>query len=387
MARNLVCAIDIGSNQIKVLVAEWKRGSKKPRVLGAGVASVAGIRRGSVFDIDDAAESIGRAVGEAEKVAGTTIKNAFVAIGGSDISCVRARGIAAVSRADGEISSHDVERAIINAEHDCRMPNREVIHKIPLMFRIDNDLQAKDPVGMTGARLEAEILFITGLKQNIKNAVKAVEAAGVSVGNLLVSSVAASRAVLDSQQKEVGVAVVDIGGSNVSTLVFEEGLPIFLETFSMGSENITKDIAIMLKVSLSEAENLKLSYSPNKNMEKKLRDVIEARVSEILEIAHKQLKKSGRDRLLPAGVVLIGGGAGLDGIKDLAKDELNLPVEIGVFDFFSVSDDNLLLPSWAVCTGLCVLAFDEEYGSKQLGVEIVKATGGMMSKWLRAFLP
>lgn len=387
MARNYVCAIDIGSNQVKVLIADWKRGSKKPRILGAGTASVAGIRRGCVFDIDDAAESIGKALQEAEKSAGTTIKNAFVSIGGSDISCVRSRGIAAVSRADGEISSHDIERVIVNAEHECRMPNREIIHKIPLIFRIDNDLESKDPVGMTGARLEAEILFITGLKQNIKNAVKAVEAAGVTVDNLIVSSLAASRVVLDTQQKEVGVAVVDIGGANVSTLVFEEGLPIFLETFPMGSENITKDIAIILQVSLAEAENLKLSYTSGKSIDKKLRDVIEARVNEILEVVEKHLKKSGRERLLPAGVVLIGGGSELNGIKDSAKDSLHLPVEIGVFDFFSASDDNLSSPSWAACSGLCVLAFDEEYGSKQLGVKIVRLTGGVMAKWLRAFLP
>ncbi|MBI4134994.1 MAG: cell division protein FtsA [Candidatus Sungbacteria bacterium] len=356
MARNAVLGLDVGSAMVHAMIAEFpSRG--EPRALGVGVAPASGIRRGVVIDLDEATRSIRRALEDASTEAGVLPKAVYVAVGGPHISIAASRGVIAVSRADGEISEEDVRRVLTAAESFIpKNPNREILHIIPREFRVDNEGGIKDPLGMNGVRLEVDALIVDTSVSSLKNLTKCIEAAGCKIAEFVFSPLAASEVVLSKRQKELGVILVDIGGGTTNFAVFEEGRLIHAGGFPYGASHITNDIAIVLRTSVDVAEEIKLRYGHalpeqiskketirlSEFMEgeetlvprKEIAEIIEARFSDIFELMNKELKKINRTALLPAGAVLVGGGARIPGVVLVAKRELHLPAEPGDLSLF-----------------------------------------------------
>jgi len=347
----LIAGLDLGSTAVRLVVGQKSYPEDKLHIIGAAEAPAQGVSKGVVTSIEDAGASISACLTKAEKMIGLPIERAWVGISGSHIICQESKGVVAVSKIDGEVREEDVERAIEAARTVTTPPNYEILHVIPKSFIIDNQTGIKDPVGMTGVRLEVDAQIILGLSSQIKNLTKSVYQTGLDIEDLVLSILATSEAVVTNRQKELGVAVVNIGGATTSLVVFEEGDVIWAAVLPVGSEHITSDIAIGLRISIDAAERIKLEYGSAlpKDISRKdeidlkelsevesglvskkyIAEIIEARVEEIFDKVDKELRKVNRSGLLPAGVVLTGGGAKLPGIIEVAKRKLRLPASLG----------------------------------------------------------
>ncbi|MBI3273761.1 MAG: cell division protein FtsA [Candidatus Colwellbacteria bacterium] len=423
MTRAIITALDIGTSTVQTVVAEKKKGEEGLRILGIGMASAAGIRRGAVADQGDAMLSIRKAVDEARKSSGVPIKNVSLSVGGAQISVSSSRGVVAVSRADGEISPEDVRRSITAAESFVtRNPNKEIVHIIPRDFKIDNENGIKDPIGMHGVRLEVDSLIIENSVSSLKNLFKCVEGAGLKINDYLFSPLAASHAVLSKRQKELGVMLLDIGGGTASFMVFEEGVPIHAGVIPIGGAQVTNDIAIGLRVHVDAAERIKIAHgsclpeslskretikladfaqkeifgdSASQNHELlgsfprfQLAEIIEARLQDLFELLQKELKKIGRAELLPAGVVLVGGSATIPGIVELTKREMKLPVEIGVCREYQHAVDERLASAFSTVFGVLIFADTKSNGvANQWEKHLSHFQHSPFLKWLQSFLP
>ena len=371
----IIAGLDIGTNTIKLIICEKKQKEEDLHVLGTGEAVSSGVRKDVVIDIEKTAFAIKNALRIAQESSGQKIESVYVNIGGGHIFVTSSHGLISVSRADQKISDSDIERVIQAAQTFPLPPNREILQVFPKEFIVDGERGIKEPLGMQGVRLETEILALCGFSPFIKNLSQAVLSADLHINDLIPSSLASARAVLTLRQKELGVAVLDIGAGTTGLAVFEEGTLIHTNIFPIGSGNITNDIAIGLKTDIDTAEKIKLEFGSSmyfKNSkkgkisisssegnlvfsQKMLIDIVEARVSEIFYLVQKELKKISRSGLLPAGVVLTGGGAKMPKIVDVAKKELKLPARIGIpKGFFPVQED----PSLATACGLVIEGAD-----------------------------
>lgn len=355
MAEDLITGLDIGSTAVRVVVAQRAAaigGRETLQVIGAAEVPSEGISKGIINSIDDAVSSVSAAIERAERMVGAEIGSAWVGISGSHVLSQTSRGVIGVSRPDGEIREEDVTRAIEAAQTVATPPNYEILHVLPKSFVVDGQAGVKDPVGMTGIRLEVEAEIIQGLSSQVKNLTKCVYRTGIDIEDLVFGILATAEAVTTSRMRELGVAVLNIGGSTTSLIVFEGGDVLHTAVLPIGSEHVTSDVAIGLRISIESAEQFKIRYgtAQPKDITKKeeidLRDVgvqteetvsrkyvaeiIEARVEEIFEKVDHELKKVGRSGLLPAGVILTGGGAKLPGIADVAKQKLRLPASLGL---------------------------------------------------------
>lgn len=397
MGRNIITGIDVGSSVVRVVVAEERKGSS-PYILAATSKPSAGVRKGYITDVDLASQSIRSAIALAEKTAGVAIKHAYLAIGGISISSIKAKNSTTISRADTEVSELDIKRLFEQCESGLtNVSNKDILHKIPLSYKVDNEEVLGRPIGMKGSKLEMEVIFITALSQHVDDLIKAVENVGIAIEDVVAAPYAASFAALTTQQKEVGCVLANIGSSTVSIIVFEEGVPISLEVFPIGSTHITNDIALGLQIPIEEAEMIKVNYGAENVSKKKLSDIIDARLNDIFDLIEAHLKKINRNGLLPAGIILVGGGSNLISLEDVAKSSLKLPARIcdSLEKNFSKtqgqnSKDYILTdPAWSIPLGL-ILASDQ---ASELGTSnIVRAnmlgkTRVAFSKLLRNFLP
>jgi len=377
MARDIIIGLDVGTSAVKIIVVENRKGAEL-HALGTAQKTSNGLRHGYVIDQDATSEAISNAAKEVERVSSIPVKHAYVSIGGVKLEALKAKGTVIVSRADNEIAEDDIKRAIAQAESNLsRTANRTIIHRIPISYKIDGEIVLGKPIGMKGEKLEADILFVVCLSQHLFDLVKSVERAGISVDDIIAAPLAASYAALNKHQKEVGVVLVDIGAETTSLAVFEESSLLSLEVFPFGSNHITNDIALGLQISLEEAEDLKFNYVSD-NQKRKLTDVIEARLDDIFELIGNHLKKIGRSGLLPAGVVITGGGANLSNLEEFAKNALKLPVKIGTPAIpLKIHDKQINNPKWLVALGLSI------YGS-DVGPNIKISP---ILRWLKSFLP
>lgn len=408
----IIVGLDIGTCNVRVAVAKARDGFK-PQILGVGKAVSGGMRKGVVVDLDEAQKNIREAINLAERISGITVDEAFVGIGGSHISCRLSRGVIAVSRADGEISEEDKARAISAASAISLAPNREILHVLPRRFVVDGQEAIKDPVGMNGVRLEVDALIVEGATPFIKNLIKCVHEVDVDEAELLLTCLADSRAVLTKRQKELGVLLLDFGGGTTGLTVYEEGDILHCQILPVGSMHVSNDIAIGLRTSIDAAEKIKLEYGsavPSVIGKKEMIDlekfgepagqvarlqvaeIIEARVSEILDLVNKELKKIDRAGLLPAGVVLVGGGAKLPGLVELTKEKLKLPVQIGYPQGLEGIIDQVDDPEFATACGLILSALSDdikpEGRSSFSGLsDNFGPTVNKIKKWLKGFAP
>lgn len=405
---NYIIGLDVGSSNIKCVVGEILP-NLPLQIVGANVSESHGIRKGQVFDIEDASESIEKNLEEIERKIGEKINEVTVSIGGSHIQSMSSRGVVAVSRADGEISEEDISRVLKAAEAVSLPKNKEIIHILPKEFIVDKEGGIKDPIGMHGVRLEVEAEIIFGSSPYINNLFKAVENLGYSVESLVFSTLAASEAVLSKRQKELGVAVLDIGAGSTGLCVFEEENLISASVLPVGASHITNDIAIAFQLPIDIAEKLKLKYGIAQaekiskkeeiNLEelggekgkiisrKELIEVIEARNNEILDLVTKELKKIQRERLLPAGIVLVGGGAKMPGMEDLVKKELHLPCQIGFPKEVEGIVDKIDDPTFATAVGLLFFNLNENNPKRSQGKFQVGKSFSKVKKWFEDLLP
>ncbi len=391
--RNITVGIDIGTYQVKVVVAELVKENEKlsPRIIGTGFAESKGLRHGYIINSKDVTGSIKTAVELAEKASGVRIRKAFVAIGGIGLQSVTSTASVMVSRADLEITDLDISKAAQLCEEDlptALIQNRRVLHSIPLSYKIDGKaVYAKTPLGMKAGRLEIRMLFITCLEPHLNDLMQAVEEAGIEIIDVMASPIAASFVTLTKSQKIAGCVLANIGAETISIVVFENNIPISLEVFQIGSTDITNDIALGLKIPLEEAESMKIGRLGSGSFsKKKLEEIIHARLSDMFELIENHLKKIGRSGLLPAGIFLSGGGGNIGTIEDFAKVALKLPSRIASLN---LADPKARIKdsTWAVAYGLCMLGFSKE-DKKELGVKVsFNETKEKILGWIKQFLP
>jgi len=413
---NIIVGIDIGSSSIKVVVAEQVRGEEAPRVIAVATNPSSGIRRGVIIDADDISKVLSETLQAAQRMGGVNFSHAILNIGGADIAFQNSKGVVAVGRADGEVIEDDINRVINEAQVIPLPMNKEIIHVIPRKYRLDDQDNIKDPLGMKGVRLEVDALIIQTSSSQVKNITKCAYQAGIEIEDLALEPLAASTAILTKKQKELGVMLVNIGAGTTSLAVYEEGELVHVAIIPVGAGHITNDIAIGLRTSVDVAEKIKLEYgcALARDVNKKegidlskfdtqedevvsrhhVAEIIEARLEEIFDFVLKELKDIGRAGLLPAGAVLVGGGARMPQIVELAKERLRLPIQIGFPTGFGGILDKVDDPSFATVAGL-VLWGKELPGRKQHGP--AQAFGGIsknasqtmdkMRGWIGKFLP
>lgn len=341
--------IDIGNT--KVITCVGKIDGSSIDIIGIGKSSNQGIRRGVIVDIEETVSAISASLEEAERMSGVPIENATVGISGPYIESEQSRGVIAVSRPDGEIVEEDAFRALEAARAIPSKPNREVLHILPQYYTVDGTETIKDPVGMTGIRLEVIANIITSSLNAVKSVGRSVEQAGVKISNLVFSPLATAKVLLSRRQMEIGVMLVDIGASTTSFVVYEEGELVTCGVVPVGSMHITNDIAIGLRTHLDMADLIKIRHGyalPDKIGEKEeidlskidknetgsasvkyVAEIIEARLNEIFLIIRDNLEKNNVNTSLPAGIIITGGGSKLDGLVEMVKDTMRLPAQIG----------------------------------------------------------
>ncbi len=394
MSRTISVGIDIGTYQIKVVAAETvseKEDRVLPRIVGTGLTESRGLRHGYIVSDIDTVRGLKQAFRQVEKTTGIKIKRAFMSAGGISLGSIVAHGSAIISRADSEVTAIDLTRAAEASEEtipQSYIANRRIIHAIPLHYKIDGKLVLGKPEGMRGSKIEVRMLYITTLEQHLHDLIAVVEECGVAVDDVVAAPIAASLVTLSKTQKMAGCVLANIGAETVSVIVFENNIPQSLEVFPIGSTDITNDIALGLKIPLEEAEQIKLGAITGTNYpRKKLEEIVEARLSDIFELIDAHLKKIGRSGLLPAGIVLTGGGAGLGNIEHFAKVSLKLPSRVALPNIGKDAREKITVrdASWSVAHGLCILGLSNEEGP--LGMEFARTTKNKLISWLRQFLP
>ncbi|MBX4198457.1 cell division protein FtsA [Candidatus Parcubacteria bacterium] len=391
MARNITVGIDVGTHTVKVVVAELVRNKEKtfPKIIGTGTAETKGLRHGYIMSQADATRSIKSALRQAEKSSGIQIKKAFVSVGGLGVNGIVTQSSVIVSRGDSEITDLDVQKTLEACENELPSSfslNRKVIHSVPISYKIDGRVVLGRPQGMKGMKLEARTLFVTCLEQHLNDLIQVLADAGVEVEDVMAGPLAASLVGLSKTQKIAGCILANIGAETVSTVVFENNIPISLEVFPIGSVDVTHDIALGLKIPLEEAERVKVGGDSNVSYSrKKLEEIIEARLSDIFELIENHLKKIGRNGLLPAGIILTGGGSATTNVEDVAKATLKLPTKITEIHI-DADTRGLKNSVWTVAYGLCILGFTQG-DEPSIGIKIARTTTNNILAWIKQFLP
>src|SRR6185503_8256908 len=385
-----IVGLDIGTHLIRVIQAKLEADGTL-NVIGIGQADSQGMRKGVIVDIEEAVSSISQALERLERMTGVPVASATVSIGGGHVVAMDSKGVIAISRADGEIGENDVVRVVDASQAVSIPPNREVIHVIPKTFTLDGQGGIKDPLGMTGVRLEVETLIIHASLPYVKNLSKAVMQTGLEIEQLVVSPLASSQAVLSRKQRELGVVVVDLGAGTTSVAVYEEDNLLHTAVIPIGGMHVTNDIAIGLRCTVDTAEKVKLhaghaipksvdrheqvnlaKFDPEEDTQVArgtICEIIEARLDEIFDFVTAELKKINRDGKLPAGVVLTGGGAHLPGVAEFAKAKLRLPSQVATPSNLQTVIDTVGDPSFATVAGLVIWAsrYAKPFGGPGLG--------------------
>ena len=378
---NTLVGIDIGTTKVAVTVGRVDEGLIS--IIGFSRMPTSGVRKGIITDVEDTVSSVTSALEEAERVSGMSIASASVSIGGAHITSTFSKGVVAVSRADGEITESDINRVMEAAQTVALPPNREIIHVIPKYYIVDGQEGIADPIGMTGIRLEVEAVVVSGATSAIKNLVKCLQQTGVRIESMVFAPLAAAQVLVSKKQKELGLAVIDIGGGTTNMAIFENGDILHCAVLPIGSMHITNDIAIGLRTSLEVAEKIKINFGSalpdnisesetinlanfdpqdNQKVERKyVSEIIHARLMEIFSMIREELRKIGKDGMLPAGIVFTGGGSNLEDLIVLAKEELRLPAQIGM-PLFEMSGlvDKIDPSIYSTSTGLILHSLENQ---------------------------
>jgi cell division protein FtsA len=386
--------LDIGTTKISCIIAEMKDAGELS-IVGIGNAPSEGLRRGVVVDLEKTVGSIQRAVEEAERMAGVPVKGVYAGIAGDHIRSINSRGVIAVSRKDNEIGPADVERVVEAAKAIAIPTDREIIHVIPQEFIVDDQDGIHDPVGMSGVRLEAEVHIITGAVTSAKNICRAIQRAGYKVHDLVLEPLASSHAVLGRDERDLGVALLDIGGGTTDVAVFFASTIRHTAIIPCGGANVTNDIAIGLRTPIDKAEAIKIQHgcalaalvssadtvsvsgvggrSDREISRHVLASMIEPRMEEIFALANKEVKKNHFAELLGGGVVLTGGTSLMSGVVELAEQVFEMPVRLGLPGGLGGLSANVADPRFSTGVGLVLHA---AHGDDGEGIPTQKRTNG-----------
>lgn len=386
--RRIATGIDIGTHQTKIVVVEEVRtqSGSVPRIIGTAVVPSSGMRHGYVVDAEDAAASLRNAKRQAENMAKVPIKNAFLAVGGISLDEARASGSAMVARADQEITELDMEKVQESARHagESQFLNRRVLHEIPLEYRVDGMKVLGDPIGLRGGRLEADYLFITCLESHAASLTDVAESADIDIIDWMASPLAGSYVTLSKDQKMKGCVLANIGAETLSIVVYDENVPVSVKVFPAGGSTITDELALGFRVSLEEAERIKMGrLGGSMYPKKKVDDIIHGRFRTMFDLVDKHLKAIGKRGNLPAGIILSGGAAGQGQVTDIAKGALALPSRLA--DMQTPPDARIKDATWAVAYGLALwgLTGDTDTPKKKH----FAGTGKSIRRFLEQFLP
>ena len=424
MAREkIIVGIDVGSSKIATLIATSSEGELT--VIGVSTSTSKGIRKGQIVDIDEAVSDIAEGLEAAERMAGVSASSCFVSVGGVHISSINSRGVVAVAGGENEISSDDVVRVVEAAQAISTPSSREIIHVIPRDFIVDSQEGIKDPVGMTGVRLEVETHIITGAATSLRNLDKCIQHVGIDVEQPVFSGIASAESTLTDTERELGVALVDIGGGTTDVALFVDGSIAHSAVIPIGGKNITNDLAIGLRSSLEAAEKIKLALSgKEKNGEREKEEggerrkggeidvakfgvtedignlskttltdgIIKPRLTEIFTLVGMEIKRAGFAGLLPAGLVITGGAANTILLPNVGKDVLRMPVRVAEPKGVSGLIDEISNPAYATSIGL--LTFGEKIAVSAPRVSISLGRGKNLADvvrkltgWIRGLLP
>lgn len=417
MKEEIIAGLDVGSTAIRLVIGQKidTPTGEELQIIGAVSSPTAGVNKGVVSSIEETTSSISACLEKAERLIGVPISSVWVSINDPHIKCERSKGVVAVSKGDGEINEVDVSRAVEAAQALAVPVNYEILHVIPISFTVDSQTDIKNPVGMSGIRLEVETLIIQGLSTQIKNLTKAIYRTGLEIDELVLSPLASAEAVLTLKQKELGVALVNIGSSTTSLAVYEERNLLHAAILPIGSEHITADIAIGLRCPINLAERIKREYGTcnpalvdreeevdvrnlvkeedvNDDIETVSRhyvsEIIEARVEEILDKIDNELKYIDRSGMLPAGAVFVGSGAELDGLVDLAKRQLRLPASVGTPRNLNVVIDKVKSPEFMTALGLVIWGSNNATGGQSGdGFRKMNKIFGKVKGWAKRIIP
>lgn len=403
---DLIVGLDIGTTKVCAIIGEIGE-EEQLEIVGVGSSSSAGVRRGVVVNLDATVKSVAKAIKEAELMAGVEVKSVYAGIAGNHIKGINNNGVVVVSSrgSGGEIRETDVKRVIDTAKGVSIPADREIIHVVPQQYIIDGQEGIKDPAGMSGVRLEAEVHIITGSITSIQNIIKGINQAGYEVEDIVFKPLAASYATLTKDEKDLGVVLVDIGGGTSDMVIFVEGSIWHTEVLPIGGENITRDISVGLRTPMLEAEEIKKKHgcalssliSDDETIEvpsvggrksrslprQVLVEIIEPRMEEIFSRINRQIRMTGYENLISSGIVLVGGTSILPGTAELAEKVFDLPVRIGEPVGVKGLIDVVSSPLYATGVGLVLYGRDqnEEDGrEKSIFDKIGRAFKGLTDK-------
>ncbi len=373
----IIVGLDIGTTKIACIVGEVTEDGVD--IIGIGTSPSKGMRRGNVVNIDATVTSIRQAVDEAENMAGCEISSVYAAISGPNVRGMNKNGIVAIK--DKEIRSADIARVLDQAKAVAIPMDREVLHVLPQQYLVDDQDGIRDPLGMAGVRLEAKVHIVTSLVASVQNVIRCANRCNLQVADIVLESLAASQAVLEDDEKELGVALVDIGGGTCDIMVYADGAIVHTSVIELGGERVTNDIATLLRTPLDAAEKLKRKYGcansalvdqseimeipstggrgPRQIKRYELVQVIEPRIEEIFEFVKKDLMRSGYYDSLGAGIVLTGGATVMEGITEIAEQVLELPTRRGAPTKIGGLVDVVRSPSYSTGVGLVMFGADQ----------------------------
>lgn len=398
----LVVGLDIGTTKICVVVGEASK--QGVDIVGIGMSPSTGLRKGVVVNIEQTVQSIKKALEEAELLAGCEIRNVFAGIAGSHIMGFNSHGVIAVK--GGEVTSRDIERVIDAAKAVAIPLDRELIHILPQEYIVDNQRGIEDPLGMAGVRLEARVHMVTGAVSSAQNIVRSCHRAGLDVSGIVLESLASAKAVLSEEEKEIGVALVDIGGGTTDLSVFGNDAIKHISVLPLGGMNLTNDIAFGLRTPMKSAEQLKIAHScalaslvqNNEVIEvasvgdreartiskRVLAEICEPRVEEILGLVDQELVRSGYKDMVGAGVVLTGGSSQIEGIEELGEQIFDLPTRVGAPRGFGGLTDIVNNPAYSTAVGLLQWGAEKNKEDLRFGIRekgIFNRILAIMRKW------
>ena len=388
--RKFYTGIDIGTYQVKVVICAPAENPDMPmQIIGSGTAHSKGMRQGFILDRNEATRSIKEALQRASAAAKVRVTSARVSLGGVGLDEIRATGEFPLTASGGIVTEREIEKAIADSKTRTtgKLTNRTVIHPIPLEYRVDGTKVYGKPLGLQGTKLAVDTLLITMFTQHYDDIIDAVEAAGVEVEGVMASPLAASLVTLTKMQKTAGVCLANIGSETLSIIVFDNDTPVSLKVFPIGSADITNTLALSFQIPLTEAESLKRGgVTQSEIPQKKLQLIVSNRLKDMFTLVNAHLKSIDRAKLLPAGIVITGGGSGLTSAADIARATLKLPSSLGQIGLMprSASID----ATWAVAFGLCRWAFAEDTAVRTSSVgEVLASAWDSLKQSIRSLLP
>jgi len=406
----IVSGIDIGTSKVTTIIGQYFEIEDRINVVAVSSIPALGFRKGQINNLDQATETITQSIESAERMAGFQLKNAVISICAPHIESVNSHGVVAISTPNGEITNSDIKRVIEAAEAISLPAGKEIIHTIPRRYTVDGQEGVVDPIGMNGVRLELESHLILASSPSLKNLYKCIDEIGIKIDNLVYSGIATAKAALTETEKELGVALVDIGGSVTSLTIFTEGTPVYSAVIPVGANNVTNDLAIGLRLSIEDADKIKLKLTKvveNKQYEDEIdlshfgilteekhkislqtaiNGIIKPRLEELFTLIYDQIETSGHSNSIPAGIVITGGGALTINTKEICGKVIPLPLRISSPPKLGGIVDDILNPSYTSSVGLLMYNLEQSKNKPESNSKKSKSSSNSLFSKIKSII-